>query len=1709
MHASRTSLFHRLLGIASRLAAAALLVAATSALSQAQVRISQVYGGGGNSGSTYTHDFVELYNAGSVAVDLTGWTLQYASATGTGWGNVNSQTVLSGFIQPYSYYLVQEAMGSGGTTPLPTPDVIGPIAMSATAGKIALVNSGVILPLVTCPVSATIVDFVGYGATANCFEGGGATPAPSNSNAVHRADGGCTDTNNNNSDFSAAAPTPRNSASPSNGPAATWYQDSDGDGYGNAGVSLSGCAQPPAYVADATDCDDTRASVYPGAPEICDGLDNDCDTLIDEGVPAPTTVYVDPSFAALNPGDDPAGPASYYGCDAFATIQAGVDRVALGGTVFVSAGLFEEQLVISNTGMSLIGTGSGSNPLLDTVVRSPLSLSYFFSTGINNFPVIGVHDCSGVSLSSLRVDGAGRGNANYRFVGIAYFNAGGSANDCHVTGIRNTPIDGAQHGVAYYANNNTGGPYTLALTNCDGDDYQKNGMVLAGTGMSFALDGCDLSGAGPVNFIAQNGIQTGSGAGGTIDNCSASSHVYTINTFTACGLIAINSLSPTNVSNSSFLDNSSGAYYYNVSGSIVDSTITSTNGLFDGVDIVSDGGFDSALDLEGRLPSVLDVQTAAGPDMMAQVVDISGTTLSGHAEPNSAAVYVYSFGATSTVGIQNSFLNGWDYAVWSQEDTGGGTSVSANDNHLSGNATRAFRHEGSSTADASGNWWGSNAAASVAFQADVDVDYTPWLDSGIDTVVTGFQGDFSILWVDDASPQAGGSSRIQEGQDLALVGGIVNVLPGSYVENVTLTKQLRIDGAGSGTNLASDTVVTAANAGLPVFDVAASGTSALARLTLEGMRISGGADGVRVSANPADFLRFDSLAVVSNTNNGISFDNSGSASQIEVELCQLSLHGNSGIRVASSMSSFSDLDVIGGTISQNAVHGFGFNPLGLATLAGNGLRFDGTSFANNGVMGDAGTGHLSFFIFNGDASLQNLTLTGNTRQMIQFRGQGTAVSATWLPLGNVLIDNVVASGSTLRPALYIQRYSSLGGVSLSDLDLSGVLSINPPFTGFATGMQLAHTGAPLPLNDTIFPCQGTGYVGLAIEDVGGAFADCTTVFGSALTHPEKELCIFDGDDLAGPGNVLIEPSALTYFPDADLDGFGNGLAGVQSCVQPAGYIVDGSDCNDANNTVYPGAPELCDLLDNDCDTLIDEDVGPIWYQDLDSDGFGNAGVSQQACAAPLGYVASSTDCDDTNNTVYPGAPELCDLLDNDCDTIIDEDVGPLWYQDLDSDGFGNLGVSQQACSAPSGYVADSTDCDDTNNTVYPGAPELCDLLDNDCDTQIDEGVGPIWYQDSDNDGFGNLGAPLQACSMPSGYVANSTDCDDGNNTVYPGAPELCDLLDNDCDTIIDEDAGPLWYQDLDGDGFGDPAVFVQACTAPLGYVANNGDGCPSDPLKQVPGFCGCGNPETDTDADGLPDCVDNCPTAFNPLQQDGDGDGVGDACDNCPVTPNPGQEDCDNDGLGDLCAILLGISQDCNLNGIPDECDVAAMDCNGNGQPDDCDISLGASFDLNLNGIPDECETSSGTMYCFGDGSGQPCPCANFGSLGRGCRNSTGDGSLCSSIGGTSVSADDAFISTIGLPANKSGLYFMGQVQTIGIPFYDGLLCLSPQKRFPGTVTGPLGVAKLINPVSQSGALITSGSTWNFQFWHRDSAAGSPCGLKVNLSNAVRLTFTP
>jgi predicted extracellular nuclease len=237
-------------------AAVCLITAAASSLALAapaaadtggtNVVINEVYGGGGNSGATYTNDFIELYNPTADAISLEGWSVQYASASGTNW----SVTALGGSIPSKGHYLVQEAQGAGGTEPLPAPDATGTLAMSGSQGKVALVSSATALSCGSaCVPSDTVVDFVGFGG-ANEFEGTGAAPGLSNATSDARTDG--IDRDDNAADFTQGAPSPTNSGAEA--PAITITNPGTQNGTVGEKFALtlqqSGAAEPVTWTAD-------------------------------------------------------------------------------------------------------------------------------------------------------------------------------------------------------------------------------------------------------------------------------------------------------------------------------------------------------------------------------------------------------------------------------------------------------------------------------------------------------------------------------------------------------------------------------------------------------------------------------------------------------------------------------------------------------------------------------------------------------------------------------------------------------------------------------------------------------------------------------------------------------------------------------------------------------------------------------------------------------------------------------------------------------------------------------------------------------------------------------------------------------------------------------------------------------------------------------------------------------------------------------------------------------------------------------------------------------------------------------------------------------------------------------------------------------------------------------------------------------------------
>jgi alpha-tubulin suppressor-like RCC1 family protein len=246
-----------------------------------------------------------------------------------------------------------------------------------------------------------------------------------------------------------------------------------------------------------------------------------------------------------------------------------------------------------------------------------------------------------------------------------------------------------------------------------------------------------------------------------------------------------------------------------------------------------------------------------------------------------------------------------------------------------------------------------------------------------------------------------------------------------------------------------------------------------------------------------------------------------------------------------------------------------------------------------------------------------------------------------------------------------------------------------------------------------------------------------------------------------------------YFYDLEGDGYGGELLSSEEACEPPGteYVENAHDCDDFDPAINPGAAEVCDGLDNNCNGSIDEaGSSTTWYRDADGDGYGNAAVSTLACSQPSGYVSSSGDCNDTNASVKPGATEVCNGVDDNCNGSIDEGIPKTtWYRDADGDGRGNASVSTLACSAPAGYVSNSTDCMDSDPTLPRSFTK-----DNDGD-----GYGDIW----------GVGPAPFGCTPPKdqGYSATSDDCNDGNISVNPGATEVCgDGVDNNCNGSVDE-----------------------------------------------------------------------------------------------------------------------------------------------------------------------------------------------------------------------------------------------------------------------------------------------------------------------------------
>ncbi|MBM4389589.1 MAG: hypothetical protein FJ090_00595 [Deltaproteobacteria bacterium] len=457
---------------------------------------------------------------------------------------------------------------------------------------------------------------------------------------------------------------------------------------------------------------------------------------------------------------------------------------------------------------------------------------------------------------------------------------------------------------------------------------------------------------------------------------------------------------------------------------------------------------------------------------------------------------------------------------------------------------------------------------------------------------------------------------------------------------------------------------------------------------------------------------------------------------------------------------------------------------------------------------------------------------------------------------------------------------------------------------------------------------------------------------SAINPAAEEVCDDVDNDCSGDIDGADATDAITWYTDADGDGYGDDGSTTLDCEAPSGFVGDDTDCDDSRDDVNPGATELCDSrdTDEDCDGLADDDDSSTssgsmstLYRDADGDSYGDASSTMLACDDVAGYATSASDCDDGDANVNPGETEVCDSADTDedCDGLADDSdpsvIGKSRsYADADADGYGNASVSMLACDVTSGNVSNSGDCDDTDAAINPAATETCDGDDNDCDGSTDESGATgetTWYRDADADGYGTTATTRSACTIPSGYVADATDCNDSSAAISPADAEVCDSsdTDEDCDGLADGDDPSVtgtsnWYTDADGDGYGDGASLLSACEGPSGTVTNSSD---------------C----DDTDAEVSPAGVEDC----NGEDDDCDGSTDEDASDALTWYP-----DDDGDGHGDATAAEV-------------ECSAPSGYLSTGGDCDDTDAAINPAATETCDGDDNDCDGSTDESGATGE----------------------------------------------------------------------------------------------------------------------------------------------
>ena len=534
------------------------------------------------------------------------------------------------------------------------------------------------------------------------------------------------------------------------------------------------------------------------------------------------------------------------------------------------------------------------------------------------------------------------------------------------------------------------------------------------------------------------------------------------------------------------------------------------------------------------------------------------------------------------------------------------------------------------------------------------------------------------------------------------------------------------------------------------------------------------------------------------------------------------------------------------------------------------------------------------------------------------------------------------------------------------------------------------------------------------------------MFQGAGGRESVDYVSFEPYGLGGPDGLGWEFASLSLGPGeslAILSVFGQNASradaratGTALATMPAELTTGLSATDRARVVNWPLCDASVDLDGDGADQCVDCDdfdatelPGRTWYADSDGDGYGDPGRPSACARAASTDVLDSSDCDDGVFAAHPGATEVCDYVDNDCDTLTDEAVTTTYYADGDADGYCDVTAHVEDCSAPSGYVVDATDCDDGDADEHPGvtwfadadadgygdppASRSCrrgatsDVLDStDCDDRdASEHPGVTWYADGDGDGYGDRWSS-SACSRAAGTdVLDSTDCDDADADEHPGVtwyadsdhdtwgdsgrPSDCDrahaddVLDaTDCDDgDASEHPGVTWYADADADTFGDLASPRDCARGVVSDVLDSTD-CDDADADEHPGATWY--PDADADGWGLAASPRACDRA-SPSDVDTPGD-----CDDTRTGVHPGAEEA-CDGVDQDCDGALPAAETDDDHDGWVECATAGWTgVTGGGDCDDAAASVHPLAAEGCDGVDTNCDGSPALSEVDGDHDG-------------------------------------------------------------------------------------------------------------------------------------------